>query len=177
MLRCFTPGIHGWGRLSEKWGFDFNGTALICNDGLVYLIDPVECSDAELGAIQALGSRFEIILLNADHERASAELAESLDAPIWIHRADQAALRNPKTTAFDDGHVFDGGWRAVQLHALKTPGESVLVNVSARTVIIGDALIGDPVTGLRFVPPMKLPDHSAALASVSRLLDFDFDNI
>ena len=169
-LRRHGPNLYGWGRLSEKWGFDFNGTAVVCDDA-VLVVDPVEPTLDELAGLQGLGSHFVIVLLNADHERHSAELAEALNAAVYVHKDDKSLLKNPNVETFEDGHVFPGGWRVIQLSALKTPGECALYHDEQRALILGDALIGDPVTGLRFVPPMKIANHTDALRSVSKLLD------
>jgi glyoxylase-like metal-dependent hydrolase (beta-lactamase superfamily II) len=174
VLRRYRPGLFGWGRLSSKWGYDFNGTAIVTEDK-VLVVDPVEPTLAELEAIKALGSRFEIILLNADHERYSAELSSALDSPVFVHAADRDGLQNPQALAFDDGHEFAGGWIAIQLHGHKTPGECALYNAESKTLLLGDAVIGDPVSGLRFVPPQKLPDPEQAMASINELLELRFD--
>ncbi|HIA04219.1 MAG TPA: hypothetical protein EYN66_20380, partial [Myxococcales bacterium] len=59
-LRSYCSGLYGWGRLSEKWGYDFNGTAIVC-DSVVLIVDPVEPTLEEVDALKALGNAFQII--------------------------------------------------------------------------------------------------------------------
>jgi len=175
-LRQYREGLYGWGRLSEKWGYDFNGTAIV-EDNEVLIVDPVEPTLEELDALTALGSSFQIILLNADHERYSAELAAALDADVFVHETDKASLQNPNVETFTDSHTFAGAWQVKPMRGHKTPGECGLYNKTKGVLILGDAVIGDPVTGLRLVPPQKVPDREQALASIEELLTLRFDTL
>lgn len=177
-LRRYGPGLYGWGRHQPRWHFDFNGHALVCDgddEGCVLVVDPIEPTDAELEAVRALGDRFVVVVLNADHERDAARVADALDAPVFVPRADEGAVTVEGAQVFDPGQVLPGGWRAIGLTDLKTPGETVLYHPARRVLVCGDALVGDPVSGLRFVPPVKIPDRAKALASVASLRELDFD--
>jgi len=176
-LRCYGPGLYGWGRFQDRWSFDFNGHAVVCDDGTVLVIDPIQPTAEELEAVRALGSRFVVVVLNSDHERAAGEVSAVLDAAVWAPAADIGEVGVPGAQTYQDGHVFPGDWRVITLSDLKTPGESVLYNAQRRTLIVGDAVVGDPVNGLRFVPPMKIADQALALKSVARLADLDFDTL
>ena len=173
-LRCHGPGLYGWGRFQKLWGYDFNGTALVSAEGVV-ITDPIAPTDAELEALRALGQPVDVVLLNADHARASAEVAAALGAPVWIPAADHALLTQPDLRTYGAGHVFRGGWVAHAIPHHKTPGEMVLHHPGRGVLVVGDAVIGDPVTGLRFVPAKKLPDRDAARAALRPLLALDFD--
>jgi len=59
--------------------------------------------------------------------------------------------------------------RIIALHGLKTPGEVALHFPDLRTVIVGDALRGDPAGSLRLPPDDKLADPRAAVLSLRRL--------
>lgn len=174
-LRRYPGPVHVWSRFQPERGYDFNGTALPAPDGHVLLVDPVSPTEPELAAIRALGSRFTIVLLTADHERAAAHFAKVLDAPVFVHEADRAAVKLSSAQPFGEGHAFPGDWVAHGLPDLKTPGESVLYHRGRRTAVAGDAVIADPATGLRLVPPAKLRDRAAALAGLRKLAALDFD--
>jgi glyoxylase-like metal-dependent hydrolase (beta-lactamase superfamily II) len=179
-LRCHAPGVYGWSRFQAERGYDFNGTALVCegdDTGTVLVVDPVAPTEDELNAIRRLGSRFIVVLLNADHERVGVWLAKELAAPLRISEPDLQFIAAPEAVGYRDGHVFPGGWVAHIMRDLKTPGEAILYHADKGILVIGDAVIGDPVTGLRLVPPSRLGDRDAALASLSTLLAYDFDSL
>jgi glyoxylase-like metal-dependent hydrolase (beta-lactamase superfamily II) len=175
-LRQYAPGVFSWSRFQPERGYDFNGTALVSDAG-VLLVDPISATDEELSALAKLGAKFEIVLLNADHERDAARFQQQFQAPVYVARPDAERVTVSGVVAFDDGHVFSGGWVAHLLPNMKTPGETVLHHSGQRIVVTGDALIGDPITGLRFVPPAKLPNPGAALESLRSLSRLDFDGL
>ncbi len=172
-LRTYSPGVYGYGRHQPERGYDFN-TTVVASD-TVLVIDPVAPTPDELAALRLLGSSFVVVILNADHERASADVAAALGAQVYAPRADVPLLRCQDVTPFDDGYVFPGGFVAHVFSDLKTPGESVLVGRGI--AVVGDAVIADPVTGLRLVPPQKIADRAKALASLDRLALLDFDGL
>lgn len=181
VLRRYGPGLFGWGRYQERWRFDFNGHALVCgapDAGTVLIVDPIAPTDAELAALGTLGRRFLVVLLNSDHERDAARVAAALQAEtVYAPRADLGGVGVEGAVGYDDGHVFGGGWRAIGLSDLKTPGEMVLLHPAKRVLVVGDAVVGDPLNGMRLVPPMKIADRAAALGSLRSLLDLDFDTL
>jgi glyoxylase-like metal-dependent hydrolase (beta-lactamase superfamily II) len=174
-LRRFPGPVFVWSRFQPERGYDFNGTALPSPDGTVLLVDPVSPTDAELDELRALGSRFVVVLLTADHERAAAHVSKVLEAPVFAPEADLAAVKLPGAQPFAESHVFPGGWVAHHLASLKTPGETALFHPGRRALVVGDAVIADPVTGLRLVPPAKIANRAAAFASLRRLAALDFD--
>lgn len=177
MLRRHGEGVFGWARFQPDRGYEFNGTALVCGDaaGTVLLVDPVPASSGDLEALRGLGRRFVVVLLNADHERDAARLAEALSAEVRAPMPDVPLLKAGGARPFDDGAVFEGGFVARILSGMKTPGEAVLHHPERRLLVVGDSVIADPNTGLRLVPPAKIPDRKTALASLQQLMELDFD--
>ncbi len=177
-LRQYGPGIFGWGRFQPRWSFDFNGHALVCDgadSGHVLVVDPPALLPSEFDALRALGSRFTVLLLNADHERDSAAVAAALGAPVLAPSADMALLRQTVVQAVDAGSPLPGGFELIALSDQKTPGELALYHAARRVLVLGDAIVGDPIRGLRFVPAMKISDHDGARRAVTSLLELDFD--
>lgn len=175
-LRQHAESVFGWSRFQPERGYDFNGTAVIEGD-TVLLIDPVPATEQEHAALAKLGKSFAIILLNAHHERDAARFRDLYRAPVYVARTDAAELKLTGALPYDEGHAFPGGWIAHILEGMKTPGESILHHAGRRLVIAGDAIIADPVTGLRFVPPAKLPDRARAIRSLATVCDLDFDGL
>jgi glyoxylase-like metal-dependent hydrolase (beta-lactamase superfamily II) len=176
-LRHFAPGIYGWSRYQPDRGYEFNATVLAGEDGTALLVDPVPAEPDELDALKKAASRFVIVLLNGDHERDAARLSRELDAPVQVNSFDAAALHLTGAATFNDGDVLPGGWVAHGLGSMKTAGETVLHHPAKRLLVVGDAVIADPVTGLRLVPHAKLPDRAGALASLAGLMKLDFDGL
>lgn len=174
-LRHLAERVRGWSRFQPDRGFEFNGTALIADDGLVLLVDPVPATDEEVSALRQLGSRFEVVLLNAHHERDAARMASRFDAIVRAPRADLPLLKNTGGRPFDDGDTLGDGWVVKTLSDHKTPGESALWHPARRQLLVGDAVIADPLTGLRLPPPAMLHDRPAALAGLEKLAELDFD--
>ncbi len=179
-LRRYGPGLFGWGRHQPRWRFDFNGHALVCDgedEGLVLVVDPVEPSSDELSAIRQLGRRFLVVVLNADHERYAEPLAAALEAPLFVPQLDAGSVQAPSIHTFESGQVLPGGWQVIGLSDLKTPGEAVLHHAGRRVLVVGDVLVGDPVTGMRVVPSVQIADRDKALTSIARLRELDFDTL
>lgn len=175
VLRRHEEFVWGWSRFQSDRGFEFNGTALKTNDDTVLLVDPVPATDAEIEALRKLGNRFEVVLLNAHHERDAARFASVFNAPVRVPRPDASLVKVKDALGFDDGADFGGGWIARTLSDHKTPGESVLWNEVRKLLLLGDALIADPLTGLRLPPPAMIKDRFAALQSLATLLELDFE--
>jgi hypothetical protein len=173
-------GLFSWSRFQPERGYDFNGTALVCDGddaGVVLLVDPVDLDPEDFDTIDGLGSRFIVIVLNSDHERASVIVAAALDAPIYVSAPDRDQLHVGGVTTFDDGHVFPGGWVAKIQSDMKTPGETVLYHAERGVLVVGDAVISHPTEGLRLVPPAKLTDSEKTMAALRALLDLNFETI
>jgi len=175
-LRQHADGVYGWSRFQPERGYDFNGTAIQAGD-TVLLVDPVPATEDEHAAIARLGKRFEIILLNCDHERDAAHFAQRYGAPVRISRADLGGLKLSGAIPVDVGSVLGDGWVFHTFPDLKTPGESALVHPGRRLCVIGDAVVADPLTGLRLVPAAKIADRAKALASLDKLAALDFDGL
>lgn len=177
ILRRHLDFAFGWSRLQPDRGFDFNGTALVTPEK-VLLVDPIAAMPDELvqlGALRGGTRRFEIVLLTCDHERSAAAFARAFGATVWVPAADAVELTLRDAHTYAPGHDFGGGWIAHAVPDQKTPGETALYNAALRTLVVGDAVIADPVTGLRLPPPAKIRDRTAALAALRTLAALDFD--
>jgi uncharacterized cupin superfamily protein len=70
-----------------------------------------------------------------------------------------------------------GRAEVVQLEGMKSPGEFALYLADCATVIVGDALWGDPPGALRMVPDAKLGNPQKAALSLRRLWALEPANI
>ena len=164
-----------WSEYQSDRGFCFNGFALVCGD-TVLVIDPVGIGPQDMLALQSLGRRFEIVLLNADHEREADAFADALSAHIWAPKTDVALLKSTKRVqTYGNGHIFGDDWEVKHLLGMKTPGESALYNERRGILLVGDAILADPAVGLRLVPKQKLKDTQRALKALEGLTSLEFE--
>ncbi len=177
MLNEILDNVWMWSEYQSDRRFCFNGFALVC-DETVYIVDPVGIAPHDMLKIQQLGKRFEIILLNADHERETDGFAEALSASIWAPKTDVALLKTQKRMeTYGNGHLFGADWEVKHLLGMKTPGESVLYSARQGVLLVGDAILADPAVGLRLVPKQKLKDTNRALKALEGLATLDFQSL
>ena len=169
MFNRILDNVWMWSEYQSDRGFCFNGFALVCGD-TVLVIDPVGIGPQDMLALQSLGRRFEIVLLNADHEREADAFADALSAHIWAPKTDVALLKSTKRVqTYGNGHIFGDDWEVKHLLGMKTPGESALYNERRGILLVGDAILADPAVGLRLVPKQKLKDTQRALKALEGL--------
>lgn len=131
-------------------------------------IDPLPLSDVDAADIERRGGLAWIAITNRDHERNARALATRFGAKIAASEADAPLLSGPVDRALKDGDELAGA-RVVALDGLKTAGEFALHLRTQHTVVVGDALWGDPAGSLRLMPDDKLSDPARAALSLRRL--------
>ena len=175
-MREFLPGILVWPWLSERHGYDFNGSLVLHEDGNL-CIDPVEPPDDVLERLAKEGvSR--ILLTNRNHARAANRVRERTGARTSIHPADAEYVRGQG--AILDAELATGeqvGPFTVVGVPGKSPGEIALHDARRRLLVVGDAVIGNPPGRLSLLGERVMDDPARLRASVRRLLELDFDAI
>ena len=174
MLREILPGILVWSRLSERHGYDFNGTLVLHPEGNL-CIDPVEPAADELDRIRGLGV-VRILLTNRNHVRAANAVRERTGARVAIHAADAAHARTQGATLDD---TLTLGERIGPFHVVgvpgKSPGEVALHWAARRLLVVGDAVVGNPPGDLSLLADKVMDDPTRLRLSVRALLGLDFD--
>ncbi len=130
-------------------------------------IDPLGGDEALVQEIVREGLAW-IVVTNRDHERGARALAAATGARIAAGASEASLLSGPVDRLLKNGELFLGA-RVIPLDGLKTPGEIALWFVATRTLVVGDALWGDPAGSLRLMPDEKLADPAKAVLSM-RLL-------
>jgi glyoxylase-like metal-dependent hydrolase (beta-lactamase superfamily II) len=119
-----------------------------------------------------------IIVTNRDHEREAARYQTEFGCQLHVPQPDASFMTLIPTKTFVDGELLPGGIWVVQLKDQKSLGESALFIPQGKgLLIVGDALIGDPVGGLRLLAPEKYSDFSKAKEGLKRLLKYNFDSV
>ncbi len=175
-MREIVPGILGWSRPAEPYGYDFNGLLLLDPAGNL-CIDPVEPDrDTE----QELRQRrmAHILLTNRNHVRAAARLRALTGADVAIHPDDAGRARQQ---GLEIDAELRPGWRFGPLVVVgvpgRSPGEVAFHWPERRLLIVGDALIGDPPGHCSLLAAGAVDDPTRLRSSVEALLALDFDTL
>ena len=175
-MQEIVSGIWIWSSFSEEKGLDFNGFFVRGPEDAV-IVDPPPCQEDDLGLIKRLGKPESILITNRHHVRSSRELAAHFEIPIRIHEADAPLIDFTPGGTFRDGDRLPAGLMAISVPDGKSPGETALYVSWAKTLILGDALIGNPAGKLSMLPASKYRDPLKARESLKRLLEYSFETI
>jgi glyoxylase-like metal-dependent hydrolase (beta-lactamase superfamily II) len=167
-------GISLWSRWQPDRSLFFN-SFFVRGKGNV-IVDPLALGERDVEAIREQGGAEWIVVTTRDHEREAGILAEELRAKIAVPEQDAAEMNVRADRLLRDGDSL-GRVRVVQLEGMKSPGEFGLYVADCSTVIVGDALWGDPPGSLRMVPDEKLGDPQRAALSLRRLWELQPKNI
>lgn len=173
-MRELLPGVWTWSRLSERHGYDFNGT-LVLHDAGNLCIDPVEPDAATLERLASEGVA-RILITNRNHVRAANAVRERTGAGVAIHAADADHARS-QGARIDEALEIGGRAGPFRIVGVpgKSPGEVALHDASRRLLVVGDAVIGNPPGRLSLLPERVIDDPPALRASVRRLLELELD--
>jgi glyoxylase-like metal-dependent hydrolase (beta-lactamase superfamily II) len=168
--------VFTWSWFSEPHGYNFNSLLIPNPDGNI-CIDPVEPTDAVMNELVRIGvSR--ILLTNRNHVRTANKVRERTQARCYIHPEDAEYAK--KQGAILDGELHEGekiGPLEVIGVSGKSPGEVAFLWPDRKTLIVGDAVIGNPPGRLTLLRERVMDDPARLRRSVQKLLALDFDLI
>jgi uncharacterized cupin superfamily protein len=166
LQRTSLPGISMWSRWQPDRALFFNSFFLKGEENV--LIDPLALEETDAQSIAAEGGVAWIVITTRDHEREAAGLAKRFGAKVAAPELDVPEIKVNVDRKLREGDML-GRLTVVQLAGMKSPGEFGLYCEDCETVIVGDALWGDPPGSLRMVPDQKLGDPAKAALSLRRL--------
>jgi hypothetical protein len=176
MRVCFED-VWSWSVYSNEKRLDFNGYVIRGEEETV-LVDPPEPVPEDMEKLRLEPQPYHIVLTNRDHLRAAEGLRGQLGARLWIHEADAEGLDTTPDATFQDGDELPGGMRAVHVPDSKSPGETALYLARHDGILIlGDALIGNPIGELRLLPDSKFADPAKARRGIEVLLDLSYGTV
>jgi glyoxylase-like metal-dependent hydrolase (beta-lactamase superfamily II) len=168
--------VFTWSWFSEPHGYNFNSLLIPYSDGNI-CIDPVEPTDEVMIELVRIGvSR--ILLTNRNHVRAANKVRERTHARCYIHPEDAEYAK--KQGAILDRELHEGekiGPLEVIGASGKSPGEVAFLWPDRKTLIVGDAVIGNPPGRLTLLRERVMDDPARLRRSVQQLLTLDFDTI
>jgi glyoxylase-like metal-dependent hydrolase (beta-lactamase superfamily II) len=189
------PGLWTWTGTYPDWKHPVRSVALRTRSALV-LVDPL-IEDDQWPALERLAGsrRLHAVLTIHWHARSAAAVAERFPGTrVWANSRNRAAIarRVEPTDVFAAGAELPGG---LATRAARPRSEVILWDPAHRTLIAGDALVGDALgeskgrTGsesgeegaiLRLSPASWLPestDHDDLRAALRPLLDLPVELI
>jgi glyoxylase-like metal-dependent hydrolase (beta-lactamase superfamily II) len=168
--------VFRWSWFSEPHGYNFNGLLIPHPDGNI-CIDPVEPNDEVLSELVRMGvSR--ILLTNRNHLRAANKVRERTGARSYMHPEDAPYAKGQSGVL--DGELYDGeaiGPLKVTSVSGKSPGEVAFLWPDRKTLIVGDAVVGNPPGHLSLLRERVMDDPARLRRSVQQLLALDFDTV
>lgn len=177
MIRL-ADGLYAWNSFNDEKGLNFNGTLVVCGAGAVVVDPPAHSPGDEAFLERTLKVRPTVaVVTNKHHLRNVQWWLERYAIPLAMHEAEKNDYDFVVARALKAGDRVEGRCEVVPLPG-KTPGEiGLLVAGEGGTLIVGDALIGDPPGGLRFLPPEKIKDPALLKASLQALRRLDFERL
>lgn len=170
------PGGWMWSSWQADRGMNFNSYVFERGTGCV-AIDPLPLDEQSKVELARLGGVHTIVLTNRDHERDAAALRERFASRVLAHTPESTLFAVPVDATFSHGdEVFEGAF-AVALPHGKTPGEVALHLPSAKTAIVGDALIGSPAGAVNLLPDPKLIDPERFLIALRRMWALNLETL
>jgi glyoxylase-like metal-dependent hydrolase (beta-lactamase superfamily II) len=177
------PGLHFWSVYQPDRRIDFNGFFLEGVAGGV-AIDPMPLAVEQVEFVRARGGLRWILLTNADHWRASAELKRAFGARLCAP-ADERERLGPRAAEVTDwfgpqtalprelADLFEVHWLA----GGKSPQEAVFVWRERQAVFFGDAVRSHETGTLRLLPPEKLSEPARLHKDLRPLLTRPFEAV
>jgi uncharacterized cupin superfamily protein len=159
-------GVAMWSRWQADRSLHFNSYFVQAGENL--LVDPLPLDQADAEQILSCGGVTWIVITNRDHERDAGAAAERFGASVAASEPDASAMSIRAGRILSDGDAI-GPARVIALEGLKSVGEFALYLPSDQTVIVGDALWGDPAGSVRMMADEKLIDPKLAARSLCKL--------
>ena len=177
MIRL-ADGLYAWNAFNEEKGLNFNGAFVVCG-GCAVVVDPPahSPSDEALVDLKLKVQPTVAVVTNKHHLRDVQWWLERYKIPLAMHAAETNDYEFEVSRKLKAGDKVEGRCEVVPLPG-KTPGEiGLLVAGEGGTLIVGDALIGDPFGGLRFLSAEKIKDPAALKASLQALRRLEFERL
>lgn len=172
--RLITPALLEWSVYSAQAKCTLTSHAW-SHEGKVVLIDPVATGASATSALQQLGSPVLIIATNANHDRDILQWKQRLQIPV------AASAHAVKGLGFKPEVILES---CPVIHGLKplaleggALGEHALYSAEQKLLIVGDALVHLPETGLAPLPDKYCTDPTRLHRSLAALAELDFETL
>jgi glyoxylase-like metal-dependent hydrolase (beta-lactamase superfamily II) len=172
--RLVTPTLLEWSAYSPEVKCVLTSHAW-AHDGKVVLVDPIPADAPTTAALQRLGQPVLIIATNANHDRAVLHWKELLKVPV------AASAHAVKDLGTKPDVILESCPVIHHLHPIALEGgpagEHALHSPEQKILIVGDALVHLPETGLSPLPDKYCTDPAKLRASLAKLTALPFDTL
>ena len=175
-IEQIVPGISIWQVYEPAVKAELFSTALRTDAG-VYLIDPISLAAHALADLHVSGEIIGIFATNANHGRASAEIAREFSVPIHVHHSLAETPEFAGAIGVDDGQTLAGALTAMAVDGGAAGEMALHCSQDGGTIVIGDALINFEPHGFGLLPAKYCLDPKLMRRSLRKLLDYSFDRI
>jgi len=177
MIRL-ASGIYSWNKFNEERGLNFNGFLIVCGDKAIVIDPPPHSADEEVFLDKKLNLRpAHVIVTNKHHLRDTQWWLERYQIQLAMHESETNDYGFEVSRKLKDGDRIEAGCRILHLPG-KTEGEiGIYVEEDGGTLILGDALIGDPMGKVKFLPKEKIQDQDRLEQSLQGLRTLSFERL
>ncbi|HEX2187071.1 MAG TPA: cupin domain-containing protein [Chloroflexota bacterium] len=173
-MKRISPLLYEWSRYDARTQRDANGHFVLPAAGESgVLVDPPPFNEGDEAHVRSLGGVAAVVLTTGRHLRDAARGGQVFGCPVLVPAADlPAVVETGHSTA--QGYPAEGdlpcGLSATPVPHGPSPGETALYSpVDGGTVIVGDAVVGDPLGRLSLPQPAN-PAEAAGVARGLRAL-------
>jgi len=167
------PSLVEWSAHSPQARVTLTSHAF-AHEGKVILVDPIEGDPATRQALSALGQPVLIVLTNANHERATLHWKKELSVPVAFSAHASREISFKPDVILETLKNFQG-IQPIPLEGA-APGEHALFIPHLKLMIVGDALINLPETGLSRLPDKYCSDPKKLNLALHTLNKFGFEH-
>ena len=161
-------GLAFWHAFDPKAKAELFSTACPTPRGIL-LIDPIALAEQALEQLLKEGHFVGIVVTNANHWRASADLGQRFSISIFAHPDSGSAT---KFEPVADGQLIFDSIDVIFVPG-GAPGEIALhLPENKGALIVGDSLIHFEPYGFTFLPPKYCLDHKQMQQSLRKLVPF-----
>jgi uncharacterized cupin superfamily protein len=171
-MKRISEAIHEWSQYDAGARRDANGHHVqgVAGEPGV-LVDPVPLGEGDVEHVRALGGVAAVVLTTATLVRDAARCAAEFGCGVLAPEPALPAVRGAGITAvqpYGPGTQLPAGLRAVPVPHAPSLGECALYNpAEGGTLIVGDAIVGEPMGALGLAPRGGSGD-SAETAAAAR---------
>lgn len=177
MIRL-ADNVYSWNKFNEAKGLNFNGTLIICWDEAIVVDPPPHSANEEAFLDKKLEARPSLaIVTNKHHLRDVQWWLERYSIPLAMHETETNDYDFEVSRKLKEGDRVAAGCRILHLPG-KTEGEiGIYIEEDGGTLILGDALIGNPMGALKFLPKEKIRDQDRLEKSLQKLRTLSFERL
>jgi hypothetical protein len=170
------PGLFLWHAYDPRVKAELFSTAVISDAGTLVL-DPIPLAKPALAELLQTAPLCGVIITNANHWRASADLAGRFSVPVFAHpdaKPEEAmSLFEPVT----HGTRILNTLEVIVIEGAAPAEIALHLTVNDGSLVVGDALINFEPHGFTFLPAKYCSNPKQMRRSIGQLLDYKSERI